>query len=350
MVDALWSDASGVTYTDEEDRRLIKAMLTQGIVNGLVITASSGLNVNVTSGQAIVPDTGGVTGGSFLAYTTSDTSLGIPANTTRNIYITVNETTGAVGVSASAAAPVGLSYTLLGVATAGASTISSASNAGSARAKPWNVESGYLPLAGGTITGNLTVNGEMRSPNIHAPGLLQATAGSVNIPVGARLGTSGPLMKAFAGAHMPGGWGQTVANSANGVYTWVTCNVTNLEYNQNSYGTGGMIGNRFKAPVTGLYQAEGCVLFSDPAGANEGTRRAAILRRNAAGTGLWRKLGIFPAAGHNMASVSAMMYLNATDTLELQAAHTQGASLSIGSSDGLDGFVTAVRYSLVMPA
>ena len=72
MSEALWLQLSGVDYAASEDRRAISALSSPGVVNGLGITITSGLQVSIAAGTAIIDDGAG---GCYVAYTTGATSL-----------------------------------------------------------------------------------------------------------------------------------------------------------------------------------------------------------------------------------------------------------------------------------
>ena len=54
--EALYSQLAGVSYSAQEDRRMLAALASPGVVNGLKITAGAGRNITVGLGTAIVSD------------------------------------------------------------------------------------------------------------------------------------------------------------------------------------------------------------------------------------------------------------------------------------------------------
>lgn len=339
MAEALWLQVGGVEYTAAEDRRLIRAMSVAGVVNGLVISATTGLGISVSAGTAVI-DAGG--GEGYVAYTTAPTLLTMPVSSTTNIYISVNTTTALVTVTAGAAPAAG-TYLLLGsVATSGSAITTTLPITPTTRALPENVAGQYLKLSGGAATG------EVQAPSLLVPSYFQANAtlGNVNAPYGARLGGTGALARCYARAT-----GSAIQNTTSGV--WATLSTPTVAYNYAYPGRTAPFNtstNRFTCPVAGVYTVMGSAHFY-AAATPKGDRICAVLRRNAAGGVVWYHEGpqndaVVTPLG--VVGVTASMDCDAGDTLEVQVIQTQGSTLSLYGSVIASGGQRAVSFLLSM--
>src|SRR4051794_3953138 len=89
--EALWGTGVGVSYSADEDRRLISSIWNPGVITGVAITAGTGVAASVSSGLAVVSDG---QGGAFLAYFDAATTVsGLTASTSNSLYVTVDPTT-----------------------------------------------------------------------------------------------------------------------------------------------------------------------------------------------------------------------------------------------------------------
>ena len=247
MVEALWVQASGVSYSAQEDRRLITAIFTEGVINGLVLNIGTGLNTNVTAGNAVVDDDSGY--GSYLAALDSTTPIAITANTTENIYLTVDPTTGVCSLAAGSA-PAN-PYLVLGSATAGASSITSVTGTSSRQAASFRAQGSsgaFIRKAGESGIGDLSMN------NLDVLGSAYVL-GAVHAGQGIYLGSANnPTRRANASVYrnstsqsLPAGTQTPV--SFNTVYRNIS------DYASNIYN--GVNPDRFYAPVSGVYLFSG---------------------------------------------------------------------------------------------
>jgi hypothetical protein len=222
--------------------------MTPGVASGLVITPTTGRQVSVSAGAAIVADGAG---GCYVAYIDTATTLTIAATSTQNIYIVVDDPgTGATTVTAGTA-PTD-PYLTIGTATANASLVTTT-------AQQMNVRSIAVPPAmagagpaapvynsGGTMTGNLTV------PTLTSTGLITANQGLYS-PIGVRLGSGGSTAR-----HM-GSAGSTSGAATSGVWdrvVWTTTGYSISDYGVTARPAGTV---RFHAGVTGDYAIGGHV-------------------------------------------------------------------------------------------
>jgi hypothetical protein len=340
MVDALWTQGTGATFSASEDRRLVSAVLTPGVSSGLVITQATGRQVSVSAGVAIVPDG---SGGSYVAYVTTSTTLTITASSTQNIYIVVDDP-GAGGTTVVAGAAPSDPNLLIGAATADASVITAVNNNRSVAVPPSMAAGGpQQPLlnSGGTNSSTYQLG------RVVIPGILSAGGvdTSVNAPAGIRLGGASPLGRCYARIDMDVA-GQNIANT-----TWTTVNLGAAVYNYSIYGSAPYVdsSNKFKCPVAGVYAASGNVGFDNPAGANVGYRRIGVVRRNAAGAIVWLRFNTIEATTVNTVGVDAFIDCGAGDTLELQVYHNQGATLGINPGAYASGTKTFATFGLMIP-
>jgi hypothetical protein len=142
MPEALWVQGSGIDYSAAEDRRLISAIGTAGVLgNGLLLTGVSGPQVSISAGKAIVDDGGG---GSYLAYFDGTTTKAIPSSGTTNVYVAVDPVT-ALATIETGAEPVN-PHISIGSATAsgiGVPTVSNARASSQSAAQGTNVLSKF---------------------------------------------------------------------------------------------------------------------------------------------------------------------------------------------------------------
>jgi hypothetical protein len=338
MAEALWLQLAGVDYAASEDRRAISALSSPGVASGLVIAAGAGLSATVTVGVAIIDDGAG---GAYVGYTTGTTTLTpLPASATTNVYIQVNTTTAEVTV-VSGSVP-SFPYLQLGSVVTSPTGVSTVTNT-TTKATPPGVVGQFLPITGGTLTGQLA------GPRFVVSGLFGVGGVDTvpNAPKGVRLGTSAAFARCHSRAWMTDGSVQNIATS-----TWTTVNMAVAAQNLSAYGAApyNVTSNRFTCPVSGMYLVTGTVLFSDPGGANIGDRHAAITRRNSAGAVVWIQQGsIVSGTTVRFATVTSLMDANAGDTLELQAYQNQGATLQIQAGGYSGGNRTTCSFSLIMP-
>jgi hypothetical protein len=191
--EALWAQIAGVTYSAAEDRKVIAALSSPGVVKGLEITPTTGRGVSVSVGSAVVDDKGG---GCYVAYTASSTSLTIGAGVTESVYLVIDEDTALATVISGTSPPATDPYLVLGSVKAMTATLDPAygnrgvSMVNRARAYPpsmngINGQSLYLPLAGGGV-----VTGTVQADGLVVPGYL-SISGEDKVPYapkGLRLG------------------------------------------------------------------------------------------------------------------------------------------------------------------
>lgn len=132
MAEALWTQLSGVDYSAAEDRRLITAVYNPGVINGLTITAGSGLAVSVSAGRAVVSD--GLGGGYLCYFDAATTVSSLPASSTANIYVSVHPTTGQALLTAATTPPT--DSLSIGSVTTSVGAVTSVSNARTTAASP----------------------------------------------------------------------------------------------------------------------------------------------------------------------------------------------------------------------
>lgn len=336
MPEALWLQVAGVDYSAAEDRRLIKALSTAGVVEGLVITATSGTGISVSAGTAII-DTG--TGEGYVAYTTAATTLTLPVSSTTNVFIKVDTATALVTVG-QGTLPTAGTYLLLATVATNASTVTSTLPlTPTTRALPVNVSGQYLKLSGGVVTG------EVQATSLHVPNIIQANAtlNTVNMPKGARLGGSAAMSRCFARAHM-----EAAHTITSGV--WTTLNMTAAV---NNYGYQGGTApyntttNRFTCPVAGVYAVMGNCYFADPAGTNAGRRIAGVMLRRANADYWFHQGPQNPGDTTRLAGVNAMMDCLAGDTLEMRAYQDQGTSVQVLNGSYAGATETICTFTLV---
>lgn len=176
--EALWVQQSGVDYDASEDRKLIWALATPGVSRGLVIAKGTGRQVTVSAGVGIVDDGSGQ--GGYVAYRSGVTTLTIPASATQYVFLVVDPTTGDTTVTAGTSLPTNPSLTL-GSAATNASAVTTVTNS-APKAVPPAMNGDYVPATGGTMRGQLV------TPDLLVPGILQANSNGVNAPQGVRLG------------------------------------------------------------------------------------------------------------------------------------------------------------------
>lgn len=210
MAEALWVQQSGIEYSAAEDRRAISALGGVGIVNGLSVTAGTGLQAEVSAGTAIVDDGDD---GAYVAYTTSTTTLTLSPNATTSVYVKVNTTTAEVTV-VSGTLPTD-PYLTLGSVVTGASSVTSATNTAAASI-PQGVVGKYLPLTGGTVSGAI------QTTRVVVPGILGAGGvdTSLNAPAGVRLSGTSPTGKHHLSTTARTGAQYNIANAAYDQILW----------------------------------------------------------------------------------------------------------------------------------
>jgi hypothetical protein len=321
MAEALWIQQSGVDYSAAEDRRLVSAMSTFGVVTGLVITPTSGLQVSVSAGTAIVDDGAG---GAYVAYTTSATVLTLPASATTNIYIIVNTTTGVVTVTSGStpASP----YLTIGAMTTNGSAVTSTALTPITRALPPNAAGAYLKLTGGTVTGPTTF-----SSTVTTTGLVTANGG-LYAPDGVRLGGTYPTARHYhhIGSTINPGAGGTGINrfASSSDFTgresiyWSSSSVGVTDYANNPYNPSAEY--NFYAGPTGYYALAGYVNTNGP---RSGIRRtlATILT----GTDISFETWIGSNANDDLMTFSGVIPLNAGQSVRVRCAHNVGETIEV---------------------
>jgi hypothetical protein len=322
MAEALWVQQSGVTYGADEDRRLVSAMSTEGVVSGLVITATGGAGISVSAGTAIISDGAG---GAYVAYTTAATSLTMPNGTT-NIYIQVNTTTAQVTVT-SGSTPSSPYLTLAAITAAGG-VVSTPPNSGISlsRALPPNAAGAYLKLTGGTVTGPTTF-----SSTVAVTGMLTANGG-LNAPEGVILGGTYPTARHYhhIGSTVAAGAGGTGINrfASSSDFTgresiyWSSSSVGVTDYANNPYNPSAEY--NFYAGPTGYYALAGYVNTNGP---RSGIRRtlATILT----GTDISFETWIGSNANDDLMTFSGVIPLNAGQSVRVRCAHNVGETIEV---------------------
>lgn len=319
MAEALWVQQAGVDYSATEDRRLISALSSVGVVNGLVISAGAGLQVSVSAGTAIVDDGAA---GAYVAYTTTATTLTLPASATTNIYITVNTTTAVVTVT-SGSTPAG-PYLAIGSATTNGTVVTTIPNAGISlsRALPPNAQGSYLKLTGGTVSGATTFTAPMT-----ANGLITANGG-INAPDGVRLGGASPTARHYIAITDT----STVTTTINRFATSTDFSVReSIQWNTASVGTTDYATNPFnpatpydfKAGVAGYYALSGYV---NTTGATSATRR--ILFTVMTGTDITLET-YAGATKDDVVTFSGVVPLAVGQSVRVRLAHNLGGPMDV---------------------
>lgn len=254
MAEALWVQASGVSYSAQEDRQLIHAIFTDGVISGLVLLTGSGLNVNVSAGLAAISDSSGY--GSYLGVLDATTPVAVTANTTSTIYLTVNPTTGQCTL-ASGSAPSN-PYLTLGSATAGPSTVTSVTGA-SSRTKSFFRSGGgseFILKAGDSDIG--TLNNVQSLSVLGAAYFESFLTGYYGIRLG---GASGYLKR--ANARVTGGAQNLPASTLTPItFGTIQRNISDYSSSLNPAIISGGFPDRFYAPVSGVYELSGSVGFT----------------------------------------------------------------------------------------
>ena len=247
-------------YSATEDRQAIALHSTAGISRGLTLTASSGRNVIVSRGAAVVESSSGVdTDGRYGAYIQTDTTVTIPASATNYpIYIQVHPTTGVSSIVHGSTPS--FPYVTLGNASASASAITAVNNTG-ARSQPAGVVGGVVSKSGDTITGVLTTT--------------QPVVASGGIKFGGAAGaTKRFAIRAYVKTAI------SLVKSA-----WSTVRFDTVTTNVNDYGGTpyDAVNGVFTIPVDGIYHVSGHMRFVDTTGQQTGVRYTAVYITNAAG-------------------------------------------------------------------
>lgn len=258
MAEALWVGGTGITYNDFEDRHLIAAMYTQGVIgSGLTLTAGVGV-VSYSPGFCAIADG---TGGMYLAY--FDAAGTAAATVTSTVYVRINKTTAASDIVASTSLPSSATYAFfaIGSVTASGSTLvvdpppanRQATLRGAAGA------SGFLPVGGGTLTGPLS------APQVSVPGGLLATSSGLQAPNGVRLGAAANYTQRLYARAARYTSRQSIPGSA-----WTVVLFNTLDRDINDYGAAGSqydaATGRFYQPVGGVYHFSGSAHFTDLGG------------------------------------------------------------------------------------
>lgn len=319
MAEALWYQVGSVDYTAEEDRRGLAAIATAGVSTGLEISAGAGLSVDVTAGDAFVDDGAN---GRGIAYFDSTTNVSLAGSATSTIYVTIDPTT-ALATMTAGAAPAD-PYLAIGTATTDASSVTSVSNVRD-EAVPPALDGRVLFLSGGTMTGALTV------PTLTVTGALTAGSSGLSAPDGIKLGgASNPTKRHWIRGKAAGG---STQQTTNGNWTRVKLETVNNEltdYGSIQYGwlrTGNRAG-QFVAPVTGLYNISGAIMFEKN---NTGSRVSRVVVRDGDDVVYTRYCANLDPneAGDDLIWVEATMRMAAGQSMEMQAVQYSGGKLNI---------------------
>jgi hypothetical protein len=324
MTDALWVQASGVSYTAEEDRKLINAIFTDGVVRGLELSNGGGLNVNIAAGAATIADGDG---GSYLAVLDSTTSALVSANTTASVYMQVNETTGVVSLTAGST-PTN-PYITIGSATTNASAITSVSYSARATAAfraSGSSSASYVSRSGDVMTGSLT------APTLigYGSGTFMASSAGVYAQQGIRVGSQSYTTKrAFLEAM------QTTVQSVP-ANIWTTINFNAVTRETNDYGTPyansstAPLGSYWRMPVAGMYSISGLVGFiTYPSSSTSLLVRVTGFNTNYCGVTNYNLEG---EAYSNCVPFNTTAYFPAGALMNVQAFHANAAAMSTAAA------------------
>ena len=303
MAEALWSQIAGVDYSAAEDRRLISAIYTNGVINGLGLSAGAGLALVVSAGRAVVPDG---TGGAYLCYFDSSTTIpSLPASSTVQVWVTVNTTNGQATLGAGTSLPT-TPYITIGSAVTSASAVTTVNNVRTLAASPAGVTpTQYLPITGGSLTGSAVLN----ATRLTTPAF-DATASFLRAPRGVMFGAaSGATMRHGCRVYRTGD--AAVPNA-----TWQGLRFDSTDRTVSDYGTatsafpaGGAPttdGTRFIAPVAGDYAISGNTFFDPNA---TGTRRARIRVFTNTGAQAWAWNGpVYPGAINRLVTYDTTLH------------------------------------------
>jgi hypothetical protein len=275
--DALWVQASGVSYSDIEDRKLIHAIFADGRVEGLELSVGAGLDVRVAPGSAVIRDATHT--GSYLAVLDSATSRPIPANSANvALYLTVDPVTAEVAVAAGPSVPT-LPFYVLGGATSGASTVAAASHANRVLSDFTPAIGRYLKRAGDTITGPISLDG---GGSISRPGAFLLDGNGIQAQQGIRIGNAAVPTKRYMSRHER----TTSQNIPSG--TWHAVDLDDLwargfnDYSPSNADT--FSGATWTVPVSGWYHLTGRAFWEDIGGATaNGSRQSSIAILNPGG-------------------------------------------------------------------
>lgn len=275
--DALWVAGEGISYTDEEDRKLIHAIFADGRVEGLELSVSSGLTVRVAPGSAVIRDHTGK--GSYLATLTVAETDAVPANATNiAVYLVVNPITAEVTVQAGPSVPEDPFY-VLGAATTGGSTVLSVNNANRVLSDFTPAVGRFLKRSGDTVSGalNLDSNGSIASPSSF---LLDKDG--IRAQKGVRLGSAAEHTKRYLSRHER----SVSQNIVTG--DWASIDFDDLPVRAfNDYSTANndtYAGSTWTVPVSGFYAVSGRAFWDDIGGSTaNGARESSIVVLNSAG-------------------------------------------------------------------
>lgn len=328
MPDALWSAAAGVTYTDAEDRQLIKAMYNPGVVNGLVVTVTSGQNLSVSTGSAVILDS--TSNGSWLAPMTTTTSgLAMSGTTTRFVYIKVVEATGQSSVVLLTAPPTD-PYLQLARVTSNGTTATVDSTVPAIKALPPNVSGLFLPLTGGTLGGG-TLQGALTGTTATFSGNLTVNSpGIINAPAGVVLG-SGPGVTMLHRCLVSGS-GDSVGSG-----NWSRVNFTGGASQASDYGVTVLGGTgRFNAGVTGDYAIAGSVTFGSNSSGKRQTRLAVYKKTDTGGATVIRTMYSgeeFGLSSDNpTVQLPSMIRMAADEYFAIEAFQNSGSAITLGGA------------------
>ena len=266
MAEALWIQAADVSYSAAEDRRLISAMYTAGVIDGLTITAGVGLNATVSAGRCIVPDG---TGGSYLCYFDTATTVPVSASATNTLMVLVNTTTGQATIGTTA---VG-SRLVLGTATTSSTGVTATARTAANADVPTAASAKYIPTGGGRLTGALS------GPRFTTASF-DVTDTYVNAPNGVRLGGANPTARHYARAFR---------NTTQAIPTaeWTPLAFDTVSRQATDYGIAPIgQGPIFYAGPPGSYLFSGSAMFASN---TTGARRSRIARYSSLGVVTWVK-------------------------------------------------------------
>lgn len=351
MADALPN--AGTTTDPGEFRRLLARLFSPGVVNGLTLTAGTGLAVTVAPGNAAAGDANSIT---FLPYPAAVSLTALAPNAVTTVYATYR-TTGDLQAYLTTAVPA-TPYEVVGTATTNATAVTSVDNSTApATTAGRRHQSEYPAVVGRYFSTQAKIDAS--SFGLAVAGVLDATPGrAVNAPLGVRLGaTTAPMARYYVRTYRNAT--QSIPNNA---WTPVGFNVDSVirndyatidpaSYPTPPHNAGGDVTaqRRFYAGPAGTYTFSGRITFDSPAGAVAGDRRGRIIRYNSAGVAVW----IIGTDSHSAVDTQRVAYdatidMQRGDWVEFEALHTQGAALTVSSNEFAGAAPTPVYATMTL--